>query len=93
MPHCNGIEATYLILDEMPQAKIVILTGSDNDQDLFQAIEAGALGYLVKDLEPTVLVDMIRGIFEGKAPISRTAVRRIMREFARRTKNKEDLTK
>ncbi len=90
MPHCNGIEATYLILHEIPQTKIIILTMSDDDQDLFQAIEAGAQGYLLKNLEPAVLVNMIRGVFKGKAPISRLAAGRIMREFARGTKNKED---
>ena len=92
MPRCNGIDATYLILHEMPQVKIVILTVSNDDQDLFQAIESGAVGYLEKDLELTVLVDMIRGVFEGKAPISRTAANRIMHEFARGAKNKEVFT-
>ncbi len=84
MPYCNGIEATERILAEMPRTKIVILTVSNNDRDLFQAIEAGARGYLQKDIEPQVLVDMVRGIFKGEAPISRMATARIMHEFTQR---------
>ena len=92
MPACNGIEATYLILHELPQVKIVILAESDDDQYLFQAIEAGAQGYLLKDLEPEALLKMVRGVFKGEAPISRSAAGRILREFSRRANSEADIT-
>ncbi len=84
MPRCDGLEATRLILAEMPRTKIIILTVFDDDHHLFQAIEMGAYGYLLKDLKPSVFVDMVRGVFNGQAPISRLATARIMHEFARR---------
>ncbi len=84
MPQGNGIEATQRISEEFPKTKTVILSISNDDNDLFQAIEAGARGYLQKDLEPQKLVDMVRGVFKGEAPISKMATGRIMREFARR---------
>lgn len=84
MPGCNGIEATRRILEKSCRIKVVILTVSNDDRDLFHAIEAGAQGYLQKDIRPQELVDMIRGIFRGEAPISRMAAARIIREFSER---------
>lgn len=84
MPHCDGIRATAMILEEMPRVKVIMLTASNCERDLFRAIEVGASGYLPKDLPPATLVDMTRGLFQGRAPISRLDTARIMREFARR---------
>ncbi len=84
MPGCDGIRATASILAEMPRVKVVMLSASNCERDLFHSIEAGASGYLLKDLPPSVLVDKTRGLFQGKAPISRLDAARIMREFARR---------
>jgi DNA-binding NarL/FixJ family response regulator len=86
MPGCDGLEATRLIMDEMPYARIVMLTVSDDDRHLFEAIKAGAQGYLLKNLEPEDLVDMVWGVFRGEAPISRTTASRILREFVRLTR-------
>jgi len=84
MPGCNGIRATASILAEMPRVKVIMLSASNCERDLFHAIEAGASGYLLKNLPPAVLVDKTRGLFQGEAPISRLDAARIMREFARR---------
>ena len=96
MPNCDGLEATRRIMEEMPYVKIVMLTVSDDDQDLFEAIKWGAQGYLLKNLEPEELTDMLRGVFHGEAPISRTTASRILREFSRRARgegpNIRDLT-
>ncbi len=51
MPRCNGLEATRLIKTEMPQVKVIILTVSDEDEDLFEAIKSGAEGYLLKNIK------------------------------------------
>ncbi len=83
MPECDGHEATRLIMKDWPQARIVMLTVSDDDQDLFTAIRNGALGYLVKKIEPEDLFARLRGVTQGEAPISRVMAGRILREFAR----------
>lgn len=82
MPRCNGLEATRVIKEEMPHIRIVMLTVSEDDQDLFQAIKNGAEGYLVKTLNAEELIDLLKGVFRGEAPISRTMARKILNEFA-----------
>ncbi len=83
MPRCTGPEATRLILREMPDAQIVMLSVSDDDQDLFAAVRAGAMGYLLKSIKPDELFARLRGIAAGEAPISRLMATKILREFAR----------
>jgi DNA-binding NarL/FixJ family response regulator len=83
MPQCDGHEATRLIINEWPEAQIVMLTVSDDDRDLFTAIRNGALGYLVKKIEPEELFARLRGVAQGEAPVSRMMASRILREFAR----------
>ncbi len=83
MPGCDGHEATRRIIDEWPDAQIVMLTVAEDDQDLFTAIRNGAIGYLVKKIEPDSLFARLRGIAQGEAPISRVMANRILREFAR----------
>lgn len=86
MPGTNGLEATRQIKAEYPDVKIVILTISEDDQNLFEAIKLGAHGYLLKDVEPQQLVEMVRGVFQGEAPISRTAAAKILTEFSRKAR-------
>lgn len=81
MPHCNGLEAVKIIKKEMPQVEVVMLTVSDNDEDLFQAIKNGAKGYLLKILEPQQLYEMLDKIRQGEAPLSGTMAARILQEF------------
>lgn len=83
MPRCSGIEATRLIKQEMPYVKIVMLTVSDNEKDLFEAIKSGAQGYLLKNLEPSDLFEMIHGASRGEAAISRSMAAKILTEFGR----------
>ncbi len=59
MPYCNGLEATRLIKAEMPQIKIIILTVSDDDPYLFEAIKSGADGYLLKNLRTEELLAVL----------------------------------
>jgi DNA-binding NarL/FixJ family response regulator len=82
MPRCAGPEATRLITREMPDMQIVMLSVSDDDQDIFAAIRAGAIGYLLKSIKPDELFARLRGVAQGEAPISRMMAAKILREFA-----------
>ncbi len=98
MPEMDGLEATRRIKAELPETKIVILTVSDEDENLFQAIKFGAEGYLLKSLQSESFFDLIDGIARGEAPISRELATKILDEFSRRLKedakaaSNEDLT-
>ena len=82
MPECSGLQATKVINQELPHIKIIILTISDHDNDLFEAIKAGATGYLLKDLHPKQFIEMLVGIRVGwPVPISGKLAARILMEF------------
>ncbi len=81
MPILDGLEAMRQIKGEMPQVKIVVLTVSDDDADLFEAIKCGAQGYLIKDLREHQLFDMIEGVARGEAFFSGAVAARILQEF------------
>ena len=82
MPGCDGLTATRLIKAELPDIKIVMLTTSAEDADLFEALKNGASGYLLKDLEPNQLFDYLAGLGRGEAPLSRELSARLLAEFA-----------
>jgi DNA-binding NarL/FixJ family response regulator len=85
MPVCDGVEATRRIKMERPETKIVVLTVSDEDDDLFEAIKGGADGYLLKDLEPEELFEMLSGVQKGETPISPAVATKLLGEFRRRS--------
>ena len=82
MPGGNGLEATRRIRKALSSVKVVILTVSEEDKNLFEAIKSGAHGYLLKKIEPRNLFEMLRGVFRGEAPISRATAAKILNEFA-----------
>lgn len=83
MPKCSGLEATRRIKRELPHVKIVMLTVSDDDQDLFEAIKSGAQGYLLKDLEPNQLYNLLENISGGDVPLSGAIAAKILKVFTR----------
>jgi two-component system NarL family response regulator len=83
MPHCDGLEATRRIRAEMPAARIVILTTSDEDEDLFEAIKSGACGYLLKSMNADELVHCLQQAQEGVPPFSPGLATRLLGEFTR----------
>jgi two-component system nitrate/nitrite response regulator NarL len=82
MPNCNGLEATRRIKDQMPDVHVVMLTVSDDEQDLTAAVRHGADGYLLKDLMPETLFQQLRGLMSGEAPISRGMTGKLFRQLA-----------
>ncbi len=83
MPGTSGLEATRQIALHDPQTRIVMLTVSEDEDDLFEAIKAGARGYLLKNLEAAELRSMIDAVGRGEAAITPATAARIISELAR----------
>lgn len=83
MPKCDGLSATRRIKAEMPDARIVILTTSAEDSDLFEAVKSGACGYLVKSMDADELVVCLEQVEQGIPPFSPGLAARLIDEFAR----------
>ncbi len=81
MPECDGIEATRLINSELPETKIIMLTVSEDDAHLFDAISGGAHGYLLKNMRPEELFEMLEGALNGEAVIAPTMAQRVLQAF------------
>ena len=81
MPGCDGIEATRRIKAELPQTKVIMLTVSEDEEDLFDAIRSGAHGYLLKNIRPEELFEMLDGVLRGEAVIAPSMAQRIFEAF------------
>lgn len=86
MPGCDGLEATRLIKEALPDVKIVMLTVHDEDGRLFGAIKRGAVGYVLKSTASEALMAMLRGAMRGEAAISGATAARILEEFGQLAK-------
>jgi DNA-binding NarL/FixJ family response regulator len=82
MPGVNGLEALRQIRAQWPEAQVVMLTASDDEADLFEAVEAGARGYLLKSLNADEFVDMLTGLARGEAAMTRHTTARLLSGFA-----------
>jgi len=82
MPRCDGLTATRLIKAELPEIQIVMLTTSEDDEDLFEAIKSGAAGYLLKSLEGEPFFEMLNGLARGEAALTGTLAAKVLKEFA-----------
>jgi len=78
MPVMNGVEAVRLIREQVPAAKVVMLTVSESEDDLFDAVRFGAHGYLLKDLRPEQLYDMLRSVMRNETPLSPAIAGRVL---------------
>ncbi|HLE99622.1 MAG TPA: response regulator transcription factor [Gaiellaceae bacterium] len=83
MSPCNGLEATRAIKAELPDVKIVIVTVSEDEQDLFEAIKSGAEGYLLKGMSEEELNGTLEKIAAGEPALSPVLAGKILDEFAR----------
>lgn len=91
MPKLGGIEATRLAKAEMPELKVVIVTVSADDDDLFEAIKNGAMGYILKDTPGDEVGTLLAGIAQGRAPLSPGLATKILSEFAS-SRGRESMT-
>jgi two-component system NarL family response regulator len=86
MPGESGIEATREIKFEFPEMKIVMVTYSETDSHLFDAISAGACGYLIKGGAEEGMVASLQGMARGESPLSGALAARVLEEFTRRAR-------
>jgi len=91
MPQLNGLEALRQIKAALPETQVVMLTVSDEDADLFEAIKSGAYGYLLKDLSAHEFLAMLEGLQRGEAAITRKTVKRLMEGFAASSRQRHNL--
>jgi DNA-binding NarL/FixJ family response regulator len=89
----GGIAAASAIAQAVPDTAIVMLTVSRDDADLFDALRAGACGYLLKDVDRAELPDALRGALAGEAPLPANLVARLIEEFRERGRRKRLLLK
>jgi two-component system NarL family response regulator len=82
MPRCDGVAATRLIIAEMPDIKIVMLTMSEDEHDLFEAVKSGASGYLLKRVEATEFFSYLTELQAGHPPFSPGLAEKILKEFS-----------
>ncbi|MGE5141062.1 MAG: response regulator [Rudaea sp.] len=83
MPRCGGLVATRLIKSELTEVRIVMLTMSDDDADLFESIKSGASGYLLKTQNTEGFLRLLPGVMEGEMPLSPGLASRLLTEFTR----------
>lgn len=83
MPGLNGLAATRLIKTSLPAMRIVILTVSDEDADLFEAIKSGAAGYLQKSLDSEQFFGLLEAVMRGEVGLTPVLAAKILTEFAR----------
>ena len=89
MPDCDGLAATRLIKAELPQIKIVMLTVSASNENLFEAIKSGASGYLLKSQSAERFLEMVAQVERGGAALPPELAARLITEFARQAQHVE----
>lgn len=90
MPNCDGLTATRLIKTEMPEMRIVILTTSADDHDLFESVRNGASGYLLKSVSGSEVIEALKGLEHGIPPFSPGLAAKIMGEFAKQASARDE---
>jgi DNA-binding NarL/FixJ family response regulator len=83
MPVMDGVEMTRELRTRLPETAVVVLTAYDDDDDLFAALKAGAIGYVMKDASVAQIADAIRSVHAGEGFLSSGLVARVIREFSR----------
>ncbi|HEY3063594.1 MAG TPA: response regulator transcription factor [Chloroflexota bacterium] len=85
MPELGGLDATRLISAEQTNVKVVVLTASEDDANLFEAIKSGAQGYLFKNLDSNEFFRLLEGVARGEPALTPGLARKLLGEFARPT--------
>ncbi len=81
MPKMDGIDATRQITARQPKVRVLVLTSFVGDEKIFPAIKAGAMGYLLKDSEPTELIQAIYRVYRGEPSLHPSIARKMMKEI------------
>ena len=92
MPKRSGIEATRAIKDTLPSTRILMLTISDEEADLYEAIKAGASGYLLKEISIDEVANAVRQVNQGQSLISPSMASKLLTEFATMVKRRDERT-
>jgi DNA-binding NarL/FixJ family response regulator len=82
MPKVDGIAATRSILEDIPNANVIMLTVSDEEDDLFEAMKAGAAGYLLKEISIDEVGKSVRGVHQGQRLVTPSLATKLISEFA-----------
>jgi two-component system NarL family response regulator len=90
MPRVSGIEATRKIAEAVPTARILMLTVSDEEDDLYEAIKAGATGYLLKEISIEEVATAIRAVVSGQSLISPSMASKLLSEFTNLSKKADE---
>ncbi len=90
MPKQSGIDAARAIKDTLPYTSVIMLTVSDEESDLYEAIKAGASGYLLKDTQIEAVADAIRQVHSGQSLISPSMASKLLSEFATLVKRRDE---
>jgi two-component system NarL family response regulator len=90
MPQLSGIEAARKVKEDLPHCKILMLTISDEEDDLYQAIKAGANGYLLKEISIDEIGNAVRSVYGGQSLISPSMASKLLNEFATMIKKEEE---
>ncbi|MFQ5880320.1 MAG: response regulator [Dehalococcoidia bacterium] len=91
LPLLGGIEATRLIKEVLPDTKVIIVTASEEEEDLFAALNSGAHGYLLKSMRPEELFAMLEDALQGEAVISPPLAKRILNAFVEQVHRRAEL--
>lgn len=83
MPRTNGVEATRRLRAEVPASRVIVLTTFDDDEDVFDALRAGAIGYLLKDAPRDKLLETIRAAARGESFLQPSVAAKVVAEFSR----------
>ena len=90
MPRVNGIEASRRIRELLPSTRILMLTISDEEDDLYEAVKAGANGYLLKEISVEEVPEAIRAVAQGQSLISPSMASKLLKEFNALTRKAEE---
>ena len=89
MPGMDGLHATKIIREKYPKVSVIMLTSSENDKHLYDAIALGAAGYLLKSLDASELFTLLEGVRDGEVAMSRSMAAQLMKVVARRSSEEE----
>jgi NarL family two-component system response regulator LiaR len=83
MPEGDGLQATQAIKTRFPNIAVVMLTSSESDEHLYEAVQLGASGYLLKSLDADELFELLNGVMQGEAAMTRAMATRLLKKVAR----------